>query len=442
MSRVKGSVPGPNSQRLMEERKKYVPEGVFNVTPLFAQKASGALLTDVDGNEFIDFAGGIGVLNVGSCPPSVVKAVKEQAEKFLHTCFHVVMYEGYVNVAKEVIGICPGDFPKKAMLANSGAEAVENAIKIARKARQRQAVVTFENAFHGRTLLAMALTSKVKPYKWGFGPFAPEVYRVPYAYCYRCHFGHSYPGCDMECVRYIDKALNVDIGTENVACMIAEPVQGEGGFIIPPAEFIQGLREICDKYGIIYVDDEVQSGFGRTGKMLAIENYGVVPDIVTMAKSIAAGLPLSAVVSRAEYMDAVHAGGIGGTYGGNPLACAAAMAVFEMIREQDLVNRAAAMGSKIGQRLNAMKDRFPVMGDIRGMGAMWAVEFVKDPTTKEPAKEISASVIANCTAAGLIVMKAGILDNVVRFLPPLTIEDSLLDEGLDIFEKAVMQAVK
>lgn len=441
MSRIRGSIPGPRGQKLLEDRKKYVPEAVSNVTPLFAEKASGGTITDVDGNEFIDFAGGIGVLNVGSCPPDVVEAVREQAGKFLHTCFHVMMYELYVEVARNLVEMSPGSFPKKAMLANSGAEAVENAIKIARKAKKRQAVVTFENAFHGRTLLAMALTSKVKPYKWGFGPFAPEIYRVPYAYCYRCHFGHTYPGCGMECVQYIDKALNVDIGPENVACMIAEPVQGEGGFIVPPPEFVKGLRGICDKYGIAYIDDEVQAGFGRTGKMLAIENFGVVPDMITVAKSIAAGLPLSGVISRSEYMDAVHTGGIGGTYGGNPLACSAALAVFKMLKERDLPGRAVAMGAKIRDRLATMKDRYPVIGDIRGLGAMWALEFVKDPVSKEPAKEISAKVISSCTSKGLIVMKAGILDNVVRLLPPLVMEDDLLDEGLGILGDSVKDAV-
>lgn len=434
---VRTPVPGPRASELLALREKYVPGGVFNVVPTFVEKAEGALITDVDGNSFIDFASGIGVLNVGSTPAPVVGAVREQAAKFLHTCFHVAMYEPYVRLAEVLCHLVPGDAPKKALLVNSGAEAVENAIKIARRYTGKTAIITFENAFHGRTLLAMSLTSKVNPYKLGFGPFAPDVYRLPFAYCYRCSLGLTHPGCKTACLDLLDRMLNVDIGPDNVAAMIVEPVQGEGGFIVPPTEFVRGLKAMAENYGFLFIADEVQSGLGRTGKMFAIEHHGVVPDMVVLAKALAAGLPLSAVVGRTEIMEAVHVGGIGGTYAGNPVSCAAGLKVIELLTKQDLPQRAARIGQVMQARFGKLRVDCEQVGDARGLGAMMAIEFVKNRNTKEPAREISAAVIKECYQNGLITMKAGILDNVVRCLPPLVIEDELLEEGLTIFEKAV-----
>lgn len=437
---IKTEIPGPKSKELLKLRERYVPAGVFNVTPIFAEKASGAIITDVDGNQFIDFAGGIGVINVGHCPPEVVEAVREQAGKFIHTCFHVAMYEPYVRVAEKLCSLVPGDFPKKAMLVNSGAEAVENSVKISRKHTGRQAVIALENSFHGRTLLAMTLTSKAKPYKWGFGPFAPEVYRAPSPYCYRCPFGASCESCSLECAKALERMIEIEISPDNVSAVIVEPVQGEGGFIVCPDEYLRYVKEICERHGILYIDDEVQTGWGRTGKVFAIEHSGVIPDVLVTAKSIAAGLPLSAVVAKAEIMDSVHVGGLGGTYAGNPLACVAALKVMEILEKKDLPGRAASIGQTIMATLSEMKEKYPIIGDVRGKGAMCAVEFVKDKNTKEPAVEEAARVIEESYKRGLIVMKAGELNNAVRFLPPLVISDDELRQGLEIFEEAVKAA--
>ncbi|KKM10131.1 4-aminobutyrate aminotransferase [Clostridiales bacterium PH28_bin88] len=434
---VKTEIPGPKSKELLALREKYVSRGPANTVPVFAEEAKGALVRDVDGNVFIDFAAGIGVINVGHSPRELVDAVKEQAERFLHTCFHVVMYEPYIRLAEKLAEITPGDFPKKTLLVNSGAEAVENAVKFARKYTKRTGIVSFECGFHGRTLMAMTLTSKVKPYKFGFGPFAPDVYKVPSAYCYRCAYGLAYPGCGLKCVDNLERFFVSECPAENIAAVIIEPVQGEGGFIVPPPEFLQGVKKICEKYGIVFIADEVQTGFGRTGKFFAVDNFGVIPDLITMSKSLAAGMPLSAVTGRAEIMDAPNPGEVGGTFGGNPVSCAASLKAIELIEREGLSVRANVLGSRMMNRLKEMHEKYPVIGDVRGLGAMVAVELVKDRGTKEPAKEATSQVIAHCWKNGLIALSAGIYSNVVRILVPLVVTDEQLTMGLDILESAI-----
>ncbi|WP_027717082.1 4-aminobutyrate--2-oxoglutarate transaminase [Desulfovirgula thermocuniculi] len=432
------SVPGPQSSAILEKKNKYVARGISNVAPIFIAEAKGALVKDVDGNEYIDFYGGIGTLNAGHCPEPVVAAIKSQAEKLLHSCFMVTMYEGYVNLAERLAGMCPvkGE-SKKVMLANSGAEAVENAVKIARSYAGRPGIIAFECAFHGRTYMAMTLTSKVKPYKFGFGPFVPEVYKVPSAYCYRCYFNSTYPGCGLHCLENFERFFAAEVAPENIAAVIVEPVQGEGGFIVPPPEFLPGLQGICEKYGITFIVDEVQTGFGRTGRMFAVEHWGVQPDLMTLAKSIASGMPLSAVVGRAEVMDAPDPGHIGGTFGGNPVSCAAALATIEYIQEQRLAERAARIGEVALKRLRAMQEKYRLIGDVRGLGAMVAMELVKDRKTKEPAKDETKLIIEECYRRGLLVISAGIFSNVIRLLVPLVITDEQLDAGLGILEEVM-----
>lgn len=434
---LRTGIPGPNAQMLLERRNRCVPTGVSLAVPVFAERAYGALIEDVDGNVFIDFAGGIGVLNSGHCPSQVVEATREQAGKFLHTCFMVVGYSSYVDLAEALAQAAPGSTPKKVMFVNSGAEAVENGVKIARKATGRQAVVCFEDAFHGRTLLTMTLTSHLMPYKDGFGPFAPEVYRFPYAYCYRCAYGRSSTSCGMYCLQAFEDALEDRVGGRHVAALVVEPVLGEGGFVVPPPGFLQGLKAICEKYGIVFIADEVQTGFGRTGKMFAVEHEGIEPDIVLVGKSIAAGLPLAGVIGKAEIMDAVHRGGIGGTYGGNPLACVAALEVLEIMREPGFMDRARRVGERILQFCREMQGRYSIIGDVRGLGAMVAMELVKDRETKEPAPAETAAIIQYAYEHGLILLKAGRYGNVLRFLPPLVITDEQLEEGLSVLRDGV-----
>ena len=431
------SIPGPKSRRLGKLRDKYVARGVFNTVPVFIESAEDALIYDVDGNTFIDFASGLATLNVGHRRKEVVDAIRKQMKKYLHTCFHVVMYEPYVELAKRLAEITPGKFPKKTVLVNSGAEAVENAIKVARYYTKRKAVVTFEHAFHGRTLLTMTLTSKVKPYKFGFGPFAPEVYRLPYAYCYRCPFGLEYPKCNLFCVEHIKDFFKTQVDPEDIAALIVEPVTGEGGFIVPPPEFLPGLAKICKENDILFIDDEVQTGFGRTGMLFAAEHYEIEPDIVVMAKSLAAGMPLGAVTGRAEIMEAPGVGALGGTFGGNPLSCTAALQVIEITRGKGFLEHARKIGGIINKRLGEMKEKYNIIGDARGQGPMAALELVKDRVTKEPAKEETSQVITHCYKNGLVVLKAGVYDNVIRLLVPLIISEDLLNKGLDILERAV-----
>ena len=425
------------TETLLEMRKRNIPQGPFNVTPFFVREARGAVMIDTDGRELIDFAGGIGVNNVGHCHPKVVAAIKDQAEKFIHTCFHIVMYESYVELAAKLNGLAPGDFPKMTMFANSGAEAVENAVKIARYATGRQAVIAFDGAFHGRTLLTMTLTAKVKPYKLGFGPFAPEIYRMPYAYCYRCPFGLSYPSCGTSCADYLETFFVDHVAAEQTAAVIAEPILGEGGFITPPPEYFPKLQAICRKHGIVLIIDEIQTGMGRTGKMFAIDHWGVAPDIVVLAKSLSAGIPLSAVTGRADLMDKPHVGGLGGTFGGNPVGCRAALAVLEIIQEDGLLARAEALGKKISTRFLELQKRFEIIGDVRGKGPMMAIELVSSRHSKAPASEETKKLVRLCYEKGLVLISAGNFGNVIRTLMPLVITDEQLERGFEILESGL-----
>ncbi len=425
-------------EALNKRRAKNIPKGVANMTPGFIQKAEGALMIDVDGRELIDFAGGIGVNNVGHCHPKVVAAIQAQAGKFIHTCWHVGMYEAYVELAEKLNSLVPGDSDKMTMFANSGAEAVENAVKISRYATGRSAIVCFENAFHGRTLLTMGLTSKIKPYKYNFGPFAPEIYRAPFAYCYRCPFNLTYPDCDLSCADHLEEFFINQVDPENTAAVLAEPIQGEGGFITPPPGYFQKLQAICRKYEIPLIIDEIQSGAGRTGTFLAIEHWdGVEPDLITMGKSFAGGMPLSAVTGRAEIMNTPHLGGLGGTYGGNPVSCSAALAVLEALIEDKLIQRGAEIGETVRTRLEAMQDRYELIGEVRGKGAMLAMELVKDRETKQPAAEEAKKLTQICFDKGLVLLSCGNYGNVIRTLMPFVITDEQLERGLQILEEGL-----
>jgi 4-aminobutyrate aminotransferase / (S)-3-amino-2-methylpropionate transaminase / 5-aminovalerate transaminase len=405
--------------------------------PIFVNETSGALITDVDGNQFIDFTGGIGVANYGNNHPDIVKAIKEQADRYLHTCFMVTGYEPYVRLAMRLNQFIPGDFSKKTALFNSGAEAVENAVKLARRYTGKTAIVALECAFHGRTLMTMTLTSKVKPYKYGFGPFAPDVYKIPTPYCYRCRFGLTYPACDLYCARYLEQFFAVECTADNVAAVIAEPVQGEGGFIVPPPGYFKVLQEICQKNNVLFIADEIQSGFYRTGYPLASYYYGIKPDLVTMAKSLAGGVPLSALTGRAEVMDSAGPGEIGGTYGGNPIACAASLAALDVAEKENIQVKARETGAIVSERLEKMKEKHVLIGEHRGLGAMQAIELVKDRKTKEPAPEAAKSIIKRCHQRGLIIITAGIFSNVIRLLMPVTIPADQLERGLEILDQAI-----
>jgi len=439
---LKTEIPGPRSRELYARREAAVPRGPYNATPIFVKEGKGAILTDVDGNRFIDFAGGIGCMNVGHANDAVAAAVAEQARHFTHTCFHVSPYESYVRLAERLNALVPGDGPKKTLFANSGAEAVENAVKIARAATGREAVIAFEDGFHGRTLLAMSLTSKVHPYKAGFGPFAPEIYRVPYAYCYRCSYNLEYPSCGVACANALEDYFKRYVAVENVAAIILEPILGEGGFVVPPKEFLPKLRDITQRHGILLIADEVQTGFGRSGKLFAIEHSGVQPDILIAAKSIAGGLPLSSITGRAEVMDAPGVGGLGGTFGGNPVSLAAAHAVLDQMQSGDILAKADRIGQAFAARAASWKERFPVVGEVRGVGAMWAVELVSDRKTKAPAKDATSAVSKKCYERGLVTISAGTYGNVIRSLMPLVISDEELTEGLTIFEGALSEVAR
>jgi 4-aminobutyrate aminotransferase / (S)-3-amino-2-methylpropionate transaminase / 5-aminovalerate transaminase len=425
------------NESLLAERNKHIPQGPFNTHPIFCAKARGAVITDVEGKEYIDFAGGIGVANAGHCDEEVVRAIKDQAEAYIHTCFHVVMYEPYVALAKKLNEITPGTFPKKTMFANSGAEAVENGIKIARHATGRPATIAFTDAFHGRTLLAVSLTSKMKPYKLGFGPYAPEIYRMPYAYCYRCAFGLEYPSCELHCAYYLKEFFATHISAEQVAALIAEPVLGEGGFVVPPKEYFKVLQKICQDNGILFIADEVQTGFGRTAKMFAIEHYEVAPDIIVTAKSIAGGLPLSAITGRTEVMDHPQSGGLGGTFAGNPVACRAALAVLEQFEKKKLLARGEEIGRKVLKRFKEFYEKYPAVGDVRGLGAMVGMELVADRQTKEPATALTKQLVARCREKGLLMIAAGTYSNIIRPLMPLVVTDEQLEQGLSIMDEGL-----
>lgn len=427
---------------LKDIRDKFVPRGVSNSTPFLAQKAIGAVIYDVDGREIIDFAGGIGVMNVGHSHPKVVAAIKRQAEKFTHTCFMVVQYEGYVRLAERLCGIVPGQFSKMAVFANSGAEAVENAIKIARHYTKRQGIIAFNNAFHGRTYMTMTLTSKVKPYKAGFGPFMSDVYKMPYAYCYRCPFGMKYPACNTYCADYLKDFFISNVAADNTAALLIEPIQGEGGFVTPPPEYLPKLLKICRENGIVFIADEIQSGMGRTGKMFAVNHFNVEPDLVTVAKSLGAGMPLSAVAGRSEMMDSSQVGGLGGTYGGNPICCEAALAVLDIFEQENLLEKSEKLGAKVRARFEDFGKRFELVGDVRGLGPMMGLELVKDRETKEPASTEAKALVKFCIERGLILLSCGNFGNVIRTLMPLVITDEQLERGLAIMEEGLASLSK
>ncbi|TFV85404.1 4-aminobutyrate--2-oxoglutarate transaminase [Microbacterium sp. dk485] len=431
--RLVTALPGPRSQDMLARKSAAVASGVGHTVPVAAVAAGGGVVVDADGNSLIDLGSGIAVTTVGNAHPAVVAAVQAQAAQFTHTCFMISPYESYIAVSEALNRLTPGDHEKKSALFNSGAEAVENAVKIARKHTGRQAVVAFDHAYHGRTNLTMALTAKSMPYKSGFGPFASEVYRAPMSYPYRD--GLSGADAAAKAISVIEK----QIGADNLAAVLIEPIQGEGGFIVPAEGFLPALAQWCRENGVVFIADEVQSGFARTGAMFASELFGIVPDLVTTAKGIAGGLPLAAVTGRAEIMDAAHAGGLGGTYGGNPIACAAALAAIEVYETEDLAGRARDVGEILQTRLRAMQEQDPRIGDVRGRGAMVAAEFV-DPATGAPDAALTSAVAKACLAEGVIVLTCGTYGNVIRFLPPLAIGDDLLNEGLDVLASVLATA--
>jgi 4-aminobutyrate aminotransferase / (S)-3-amino-2-methylpropionate transaminase / 5-aminovalerate transaminase len=429
--RLVTELPGPRSRALMARRSAAVSSAVGTTLPVFVERAGGGVLVDVDGNSLIDLGSGIAVVSVGNAAPRVVEAVQEQVAAFTHTCFMITPYEGYVAVCEELAQLTPGGHEKRSALFNSGAEAVENAVKVARVATGRSAVVVFDHAYHGRTNLTMALTAKAMPYKSGFGPFAPEVYRVPMSYPFRDEPGLSGAAAAARAIELVES----QVGAANVAAVLIEPIQGEGGFVVPAPGFLPAIADWCRGAGVVFVADEVQTGFCRTGDWFACEHEGVVPDLVATAKGIAGGLPLAGLTGRAELMDAVHGGGLGGTYGGNPLACAAALASIDTMRELDLAAAARAIEATMLPRLRALQERTGVIGDVRGRGAMLAVEIVR-PGTTEPDAGLTGRIARACHARGVVVLTAGTYGNVLRFLPPLVIGQELLAEALDVLDEA------
>ncbi|MDX1606240.1 MAG: 4-aminobutyrate--2-oxoglutarate transaminase [Candidatus Competibacterales bacterium] len=422
------------NQELLERRQKAVARGVANMHSIYTERAENAELWDVEGRRYIDFAGGIAVLNTGHRHPKVMAAVEQQLQQFTHTCFQVSPYETYIALAEKLNALVPGDFDKKTLFLTSGAEALENAVKIARAYTKRRAVIAFNGGYHGRTSLTMAMTGKVAPYKANFGPFPGDIYHAPFPIAlHKLSVEHS--------LLALDHLFKVEIEPEQVAAMVIEPVQGEGGFYIAPPEFLQALRELCDRHGILLIVDEVQTGFARTGRLFAIEHSGVAPDLMTMAKSLAGGFPLSAVVGRAEVMDAPHPGGLGGTYGGSPVACAAALAVLEVIEQEGLIERSQALGERLTRRFRAMADRFECIGDVRGQGAMVAIELFKDAARTQPDPDLTKALVAKAAEHGLILLSCGMYGNVIRVLVPLTASDALVDEGLDLIETSLRELV-
>jgi 4-aminobutyrate aminotransferase/(S)-3-amino-2-methylpropionate transaminase len=431
---LRTAIPGPRSQEILARKDRVVADPLSIFLPVVIERGEGATLTDVDGNTFIDFTGGVGCLNVGHANPRVVEAVQEQAAKFFHTDFTIVPYETYVTLAERLVASAPISGPVKAAFFNAGTEAIENAIKFARAYTKRPAVIAFEGAFHGRTLLSLSLTSKTHPYKAGLGPFAPEIYRVPFAHDYRG------PAAG-EALAALERALVTQVAAESVAAIVIEPIQGEGGFVVAPRDFLRGVRRICDDNGIVLVVDEVQTGLGRTGKMWGIEHYDVEPDLMCVAKSIAAGLPLSAVVGKAEIMDAPGDSAIGGTYVGNPVAQAAALAVLDVFEEEGLVERAGQLGETMRARMETWQQRWDAIGDVRGLGAMLAIELVHDRETKDPAPDLASAVVEAAADRGLLLLKSGIYSNCIRVLVPLVISEAELDEALGVWEDALATAL-
>jgi 4-aminobutyrate aminotransferase / (S)-3-amino-2-methylpropionate transaminase / 5-aminovalerate transaminase len=421
----------------MRRRDAAVVRAAYHATPVFVAKAEGAVIEDVDGNRFIDFAGGIGCLNTGHRAPRVVEAIRRQLDRFLHTSFNVLPYESYIALAERLNAITPGKFAKKTVLVNSGAEAVENAIKIARAYTKRPAILAFEDAFHGRTYMAMAATSKTHPYKAGFEPFPGDVYRVPFAYCYRCSYSLEYPSCEIHCARHIEDTFKRVVAAESIAAVIVEPIMGEGGFLTPPSEFFPILSEICRRHKILLIADEVQTGFARTGTLFACERLSLEPDLIAMAKSLSGGLPLAAVAGRAEIMDTPGPGALGGTFGGNPAACEAALAVLEIIETENLCARANHLGDCFRRRAAQWQSRWELVGEVRGLGAMQALELVRSRQTRAPAEEETKRILQYCYERGLIMITAGSYGNVIRLLMPLVITDSQMDEALGVLESAL-----
>lgn len=422
------------NRELLRLREENVPRGVGSAHPIFAHRAEGARLWDVEGHEYIDFAGGFGALNVGHNHPKVVQAIKDQLDLVIHTSFQVTMYEPYVRLAEKLNQLAPGEAAKKTIFFTTGAEATENAVKIARAYTNRPAVISFTNSFHGRTLLGMTLTGKARPYKQNFGPYAPEVYYAPFPNPYQ-DFSSA------QALKALNSLFDQQIPPDQVAAIIFEPVQGEGGFYPAPPEFLQGLRQVADRHGILLIDDEVQSGFGRTGKIFAIEHSGVVPDLIAVAKSLAGGMPLSGVVGRADVMDAPAPGGLGGTYAGNPLSCAAALAVLDVFEEENLLAKADRLGQRLWAAFRGWQARFPQIGDVRGLGAMLAMELVKDSQTKEPAPELVNVILEKARERGLLLVKAGLYNNVIRVLTPIVIEDDLLEKALAILGEVLEETL-
>jgi 4-aminobutyrate aminotransferase/(S)-3-amino-2-methylpropionate transaminase len=431
---LRTAVPGPRSQAILERKERVIANAKAITLPIVAQEALGATITDVDGNTFIDFTGGVGCLNVGHSHPRVVEAASEQLARFAHTDFTVVPYEPYVELAERLLERAPFTVPAKAAFFNAGTEAVENAVKFARLATRRPALIAFEGAFHGRTLLSMTLTSRPHPYKAGMGPLAPEVYRAP--------FPSDYRGPDTEtALAELKHMFATHVAPEQVAAIVVEPVQGEGGFLVAPPEFLRGLRALCDEHGICLIVDEVQTGFARTGTLFAIEHSGVEPDLITLAKSIAGGLPLSGVLGKAEILDAAHEGAVGGTFVGNPVAQAAALAVLDVIDDEGLCERATQLGETMRARMLDWQGRFPAIGDVRGIGAMLAIELVSDRATKAPAPGLAQAVIDAAMRRGLLLLKAGVHGNAIRVLSPLVLTDAQLDEALGVWEDALQEAL-
>lgn len=428
------TLPGAKSQDLLARRQAAVARGVSSTLNVFAARAEGAVIEDVDGNRFLDFAGGIGTMNIGHTRPEVTSAIQAQAANFTHTCFSVMMYEAYIELAERLARLTPGTFPKKALFLNSGAEAVENAVKIARYATGRPAIITFDNAYHGRTLMTMTMTAKVRPYKYRFGPYAPEFYRAPFPYPYRMNMTPA--EASRACIRELERMFIGEVAADQVAAVIIEPVQGEGGFMIAPPGFLRDLKALCEQHGILFIADEIQTGFCRTGKMFAVEHDGVEPDMVLVAKSIAAGMPLSGVIGRAELMDAPPPGTLGGTYSGNPVACAAALAVLDLYEQEDMAARSRHIGEKVLQHFVSLQQRYPFVGETRGLGGMVAMEIVKDRESKDPDAVLTGQLLAAAHARGLVLLRAGMYDNVIRTLVPLTVTDEQLQEAFNILDAA------
>lgn len=432
--KVVSAIPGPRSQEVLKRRADAVSAGLGLSFPIVVERAAGGIIVDIDGNSIIDMGAGIAVVNVGNSAERVVTAVQEQVEAFTHTCFTVAPYMSYIEVCEALNRITPGTHKKKSMLANSGAEALENAIKIARHYTGRQAVVVFEHSFHGRTNLTMGMTAKNMPYKEGFGPFAPEIYRMPMAYPLRWPGGPKV--CEEEALEFVLHKIEKEIDLKNIAAIVIEPIQGEGGFIVPPKGFLPGLSAFAAKHGIVFIADEVQTGFARTGHMFACEEENVIPDIITTAKGIGGGLPISGITGRAEIMDSSHGSGLGGTFGGNPLACVAALATIATIEEDHLIERARVLGEIISDALNAMKAKYPIIAEVRGRGAMQALEFVI-PGGIEPHPTALSTILKYCQDNGVLILSAGTYGNVIRLLPPLVISEDLLRDALDVLDKAI-----